>query len=549
MVNRSYRNGDQPSHIAEVEDRLDELMERAGVDPTQFAKHDRKLIEAPGDSVLINDFAEELGSILASENFFTRGGELVWPVIDYRGAVRIERVDAQTFRTRLEEFVIPFRSKKGRDIATLQIAKSITRDVADATVCSRAFLERLRVLHGVEAIRLPVLRATGEIELLPEGYDDQTKTVTFATCCFDTAVDVRKARKFLRDLLKEFCFFKADRQRSESVSVAAMLTPFCKHLLPARTLRPCFIYSANAPGAGKTLLAKLAIATFLGYCPSGPAPCDEAEWTKRILSAVLAGSSILFIDNAKDRVASGSLEGLLTSPVTAGRVLGVSRHVELDHNLNVFITSNDARFSPDMRRRSLVIELFLPELRPEDRVIQTPLDDAKIIELRSQILAALWALVHEWAQSGQPKAQTVHPSFTSWSEIIGGILECNCFESPCTTGTLAAFGGDQDLCDFQKLARLVQPDTSYPIGELVKLARAQTLFVRLWPDADADEVSDRRRLGSLLSKYVNRIANRNLRFETTGTTKNNRAYRFKKLEGKEETEETLPVAYRKMRFW
>jgi hypothetical protein len=62
----------------------------------------------------------------------------------------------------------------------------------------------------------------------------------------------------------------------------------------------------------------------------------------------------------------------------------------------VIITGNRATFSPSLRRRSLMVELFLKEARFEDHVFQKPLEIEDIKKQRESILEALWKLIYRW---------------------------------------------------------------------------------------------------------------------------------------------------------
>ena len=126
----------------------------------------------------------------------------------------------------------------------------------------------------------------------------------------------------LRALLEEFCFREDDRERSISVALAGMLTLFNSHLLPKGTTRPGFLYSANSEGSGKSLLAKLAMIPRLGNAPTGCDPEDEQEIRKSIFAAAMAASPVLFLDNVKKHLSSGSLEACMTASILKGRLLG-----------------------------------------------------------------------------------------------------------------------------------------------------------------------------------------------------------------------------------
>ena len=202
-----------------------------------------------------------------------------------------------------------------------------------------------------------------------------------------------------------------------------MVTVFGRGLLPAKSLRPCFIFVANAEGAGKTLLVKCATVPVLGYAPAGTKPKDEDEMRKALLAAVLEARPVIFFDNAKRHITSEALEGFLTTQDYEGRILGQSKSFRGENNAVVFITGNGCTVSPDMRRRSLFCELFLEVERAEDRVFENNLEVPMLLERRSEILTALWALIQDWDKDMRPKPSRSNSSFADWSEIIGGIVE------------------------------------------------------------------------------------------------------------------------------
>jgi hypothetical protein len=218
------------------------------------------------------------------------------------------------------------------------------------------------------------------------------------------------------------------------VALAGILTLCAIHLLPKGSQRPGFLYSANSEGSGKSLLAKLAMISRMGNAPTGCDPEDEQEIRKSIFASALAASPILFMDNVKKHLSSGSLEACMTASVLKGRVLGQSRGIEVQNNVTVFITGNGCTISPDLRRRLLIVELFLREARPEDRKIKNPLDDDAIITLRGEILSALMEFDAGVGGCWPAAPKTSHPSFPVWASVVAGILEHAGFASPCTQG-------------------------------------------------------------------------------------------------------------------
>ncbi len=471
-------------------------------------------------------FAAELGKHLEPYSFFERSGRCVLLEFDYKlGAYRLAEADGYSFRTDIEAVVEPYVVREIKD-QEVDIPRSISLGLSRTVLASKDFLERLRPLYGFSAMRVPIMRRDGRVELLPEGYDKESGILTVSTPQADYATKsytLAQAVSYLRELLSEFCFHPEDRERATSVVLAGMLTLYCRQLLGPRTQKPGFLYSANSEGAGKTLLGKLAIIPHLGFCPTGTVPENEDEFRKRIFAAALADSPVLFLDNVKGYLSSGALESFMTSSIVSDRILGASRLLELEHNAVVFITGNSATYSPDIRRRTLMLELFLEEMRAEDREIVHPLNDATLSQKRAEILAVLWTLTKEWIAAGMPKGSISHGSFPIWADVIAGIIEHAGFASPCSE-PMSELSGDPDTQDMAKLVDSMVPNRRYNYGELVEQCQTYNLFDAQVPDEGEQDKGQRSTFGKLLRRYNGRVLNRKLKFLIGGTNWKNRFF-------------------------
>src|SRR5262249_16701221 len=152
--------------------------------------------------------------------------------------------------------------------------------------------EQLQEVERFNPIRMPIMRKEGHIELLTEGYDAEIKSFTANGVPVVSGMTMGDAKSILDNLLSEFAF--ADTGRSRAVAVASMITVFGRGLIPAKSLRPCFVFQANAEGAGKTLLVKCATVPVLGFSPTGTKPKDEDEIRKTLVAAVLEARSVVF---------------------------------------------------------------------------------------------------------------------------------------------------------------------------------------------------------------------------------------------------------------
>ena len=475
-------------------------------DVAQTVNDPRPKIEIPTSrNRLSSEFASELGPILAKHEFFAKDLVVVCP--DPEKAC-LTTVTGRAFRTKIEDYVIPFRAIKTEHGNLLQFNRTISKEEAETILESSHFIKHLPRIRAVNNVQLPIKRSSGQIELLPEGYDPPNMIFTMSGCPQIEDPGPIDSIAFLHALLGEFPFQENDQQRAISVAVAAMLTLFVFNLIPRGALRPGFLYTANAEGSGKTLLARLAIAPRMGFTPIGSLPEQEEEIQKRVFSTALTGSPVLFFDNGKRHVSSGSLESALTASFIEGRILGRSQMLTLENMMTVFLTGNGATISGDLRRRVLHVELFLREAKAEDRLIKHPLDEPTIVNLRPAILSALCGITLHWNRAGRPVPKIKLPGYESWSDVVGGILEYAGFASPCTPAP-SSISGDRDTEEMAKLvSAMAKKNRELRFADVVDLCHELGLFARIIGDGeDAEPLARKERaiFSRILARFDRRI--------------------------------------------
>ena len=475
-------------------------------DVAQTVNDPRPKIEVPASrSRLSSEFAKELGPILAKHGFFAKDGIVVCPDAE---KASLSTVTGRAFRTRIEDYVIPFRVVKSPYSELIAFNRTISKEEAETVLESDQFIRQLPIIRAVNNVRLPVERASGRLELLPEGYDAQSMIFTASSGLEVEDPGPGDSQSFLHAVLEEFCFLENDRKRATSVAVAAMLTLFVSHIIPVGAQRPGFLYTANAEGSGKTLLARLAIIPRIGFTPTGSLPEQEEEIQKRVFAAALAGSPVFFLDNGKRHVSSGALESALTASFIEGRILGKSQMLFVENMMTVFLTGNGATISPDLRRRVLHVDLFLREAKAEDRKIKHPLDEPAIRNLRPAILSALWGITLDWDKAGRPMPKFKMNGCESWSDIVGGILEHAGFASPCTPAP-SSVSGDRDTEEMAKLtAAIATKKGELRFADVVDLCHELGLFAKLIGDGEDSEPLGRKErsiFSRILSRFDGRI--------------------------------------------
>jgi hypothetical protein len=481
----------------------------------------RPKIRLPGSDRLLSDFARDLGDVLADKDIFLRNGEVVTLADN-----DLKPITPQSFRSWAEQFFVGYRAKTVGE-NTFEFNVTMSDNEARGTLAAPQFQEKLRRVRRVNRARLPIIAEGGKLDLLPFGYHAQTQTLTLSDADYDLDVTLDAARQTLDDLLAEFRF--ADGDRSKAVAVAAMLGVYASQLLPQKSLRPCFIFLANAEGAGKTLLAQICVVPTLGAMPIASKADDDDEIRKALITAIREGQQVLFFDNIKGRLSSEPLEAFLSAPVFGGRKLGVNENVTGDNLATVFCTGNGMTVSPDMRRRSLFVELHLEVERAEDRKFSRVLDLPALLSMRGKILAALWALVRHWDAKARPGPSRGHSAFPTWADVVGGIIEAAGFSCPLSTADVSATA-DPDSEDMRSLVKEMSAKPApLTFAEVVTLAQQHGLFEStIGTDASLGR-REKSAFGRLLARYDHRLVSE-CRFRVEGAG-HARRYRIQPIHG------------------
>jgi Domain of unknown function (DUF3854) len=481
-------------------------------DEMQAALDDpRPKVPLPGDNLLLSETAAALGKHFADQALFLRNDEIV--TLD-NGELR--PVSAQTFRTLIERHIICYR--KGKN-GSFDVNTTMRDDEARGIMASPQFMEKLRRVRRLNSCRLPIFRADGNLELLPEGYDVESQTMTVSTVNYREDTPLSVAVERVDDLFGEFLF--ADRDRSKAVAVAALVSLFANQLLAEGSLRPCFIVTKNAEGAGATTLVSCAVVSVLGRLPTGVASGEDAEMRKILTAAMREARLVLLFDNQKSRLSSAPLEAFLSSSTWSDRLLCANQTVTGPNHATVFVTANGATISPDMRRRSLVIELHLEVERAEDRQFRRLLDESTLVSMRPEVLAACWSLVSNWDAKGRPQPSRSHSAFPAWAKVVGGVVEAAGWACPLDTANVA-LAADEDGESMRILVAAMLPGKKYTFPEIVELCRGNEAFIGFLGEPEITKAS-RSTFGRLLARYDHRLVEQS-RFVIEGSGHKRRYY-------------------------
>ena len=225
------------------------------------------------------------------------------------------------------------------------------------------------------------------------------------------------------DLLGDFPF-AGDADCAHAVG--ALVEPFARRLYTGRS--PIHVAEAPTPGSGKSLFVETA-SIVISDVPvhARTLPRSEEEVRKAITAALIASPTLVLFDNADQRrtVDSATLSAALTAEHWSDRVLGYSRIVYLPNRVLYFLTGNNPRYSMELARRCVRIRLDPGLDRPWLRKNFRHPNLRQWARLnRARLVRAVLVLIQHWIACGRPMFGTRLGSFESWSEVIGGIVEC-----------------------------------------------------------------------------------------------------------------------------
>jgi hypothetical protein len=381
---------------------------------------------------VISDMARDIGGILSQNGVFVRQRSAM--TISQEG--RLVEMTSRRFRTYCEDHLVTFKWHSPKPEVFEKKPQTITVEAAATILESDQFIQRQRELLRVATVRQPVRRKDGRIELLPYGYDVESQTYT-QNSGIEFAMDMPldEARTVLKNLVREFPFGdrKEDgRSRNEAIVIAGMLAMFAAPLLRPQARRLNFMFSSNSVGSGKTLLAQMAIITSLGTCDVQPLPENQEDWRKILDTESLAGSPYILFDDCNGFLKSPTLNAFLTASTWTGRKMNTQQKFAVPKIATVFLTGNNLEVTPDVARRFLHCRMITDEADPQARKIEKVFSDEWLEkpEVRSQLLACLWAIVRSWDDAGRPGPDRIGRGYEPWCAVFGGMVKHAGFGDP-----------------------------------------------------------------------------------------------------------------------
>lgn len=350
----------------------------------------------------------------------------------YAAAGQLVRVDGDSKLAPLEGGALDSATVDACEFVTYRRDRNTDRFVAQPDTLPVRILKMIENLNQSQVagfrtvdqiVRAPVVTPAGEI-VTSAGYCDAARVI-IADCPAIDPLDGQTAADglaYLQDLVSDFPFEGGVGNAEAANFIGAMLVPLLRPMI--RGPVPLLLIEANRPGVGKSLLAQLIQVVYGLPAEVGPMATKEEAFASQLLSILIDARAVHVFDNVKHAVLSASLDMVLTSESYTDRILGKSKTLHCVVRQLWIMTSNNARLSQDMIRRSIRSRLRFDGERPEERTdVKRPDLLAWAAANRGAILSRLVLIVRDWLDAGRPVyAVPRMGSFESFSEIVGSIM-------------------------------------------------------------------------------------------------------------------------------
>jgi hypothetical protein len=487
-------------------------------DPLGYeAAAEAERVEGTAKAAAASDTYEDVDhtiELLAERNVYQRSGQLIMvareaknedgavrpvgaPTIRSLPQVRLAEIITTTLAQPLlaqaqcehEEELAACESDDDRDLIIAAWEERMARTLKKAqqvgnhhavTILARGEWAHVRPLDAI--VTYPTMRPDGSI-LASTGYDSATRTLAEISAEAEVQVpddptleDARAAIEVLSDLVSDFPFAG---EAHRSAWLATLLTPLARPAI-GDAPTPMLLLDASARGSGKTLLAGVIGTIVLGASPPcRTAPETAEEWRKVIMAMLLAGDPIVLIDNVTRMLASAALDSVLTAPDGryADRILGVSEERRVAIRVTLIASTNNARLSSDLVRRTLLCRLEPDVERPEQRkgwAIPDLLGHVR--EYRASYLAAALTILRAYASAGRPQVDA-RPmgSYSAWCRVVRDALVWAGAPDPAETQDALRDSADverDELGDVLREWHGLLSDRAITTAQLLEAARA-----------------------------------------------------------------------------
>lgn len=416
-------------------------------DQEPAGEDERPIIQIRNGSLHINAVEAEAILFAKKAQLYRQSGRIVEPfrsiLRDNRGdEVTVPAIGVATNATVRDTIGIFANCQKFDIRANKWLAVDPKSELAEAILDHKGKGPHWRTLAGITST--PIMRRDASIAW-EHGFDEQTGIFLMDPVKLPkmpirpNRADAKAALAILDELLREFPFHDSEDSSlaynltaSYSVAISALLTPIAR---AAISVSPMHIAKAPAAGTGKSYLFNIASAIAHGTrCPVIAAGQDEEETEKRLASRILAGNSIICIDNVNGVLSGDLLAQAISEDIVAPRVLGRSESPNITNRFTIFATGNNISIKGDLNRRCIVCTMDAGLETPSERRFETD-PVAMVLADRGRYVVACLTILRAHALACYPGMADLKPfnSFEDWSKVVRAALVWLGLKDPVTS--------------------------------------------------------------------------------------------------------------------
>ena len=378
--------------------------------------------------------AAEIALVETKEQIYQRSGMLVRPVrLDQPMIGPVRRPEgaitlAPVTTTYLVDHLTRVCEWTKFDARTKTLKPIACPDQVVETILSRAGSWHFPTLRSV--VTHPVM-SPDRYQIIGAGFDEKTGLLVDFSGNWQVPLspsqkDAMESASKLRNLIR---FFPFATPVDEAVALSLLVTAIVRPTLPTAPLQAT---DAPAAGSGKSLLIDAASILSTGNTAPVISYGDTGEeFEKRLDGMLLAGDTLIAIDNIKVPLEGDALCQSITQMTRRVRPLGSSTMVTIPVTAFFTATGNNLTIKGDMTRRALVCRIDANVERPELRDIEQDLK-SECSERRRELVSEILTIVFAYQRSGRPSVG-IKPlgSFEAWSSTVRAALIWAGVPDPC----------------------------------------------------------------------------------------------------------------------
>jgi len=316
----------------------------------------------------------------------------------------------------------------------------------------------------------PVLRADGSI-LVEHGYDPETGLFLESDESFPSLMSPQSAVNMLHDVVADFPFEKAGHR---SAWVAFLITLLVRPAFAGSA--PFFLFDANCSGVGKGLLTDVATMIVEGRKACRYSWSKDNEETRKLITTVgVSGVSYLLWDNVVGKLGGAALEQMMTTGVWADRILSLNRQVTFPIRFIAAGTSNNAKLTSDMTRRTCHCKLLTAEENPSERTgFRHPNLLTYVKSKRRELVMAALSIPSGYLKAGRPDQDLpAWGSYEEWSELVRGAIVWAGLPDPGETREGLRDQTDDDTATLRAIVA-AWPSEAVTVAQAIQMAEPDT---------------------------------------------------------------------------